>query len=122
MVFPGGTEHRNHWRIAVAVLVAAALLRLVVAATVPLFPDEAYYWMWSSRLAGGYFDHPPAIAVLIRAGGWPTTPLGVRFMPVLAGFVATLATAAIARRIGGDRAALRAAVLIACIPARQPPD
>jgi len=116
MVLPGETENRNYWRIAVAVLVGAALLRLAVAATLPRFPDEAYYWMWSSRLAGGYFDHPPVIALLIRAGGWPTTPLGVRFMPVLAGFVATLATASIARRVGGDRAALRAAVLIACIP------
>ena len=80
------------------------------------FPDEAYYWVWSSRLAGGYFDHPPAIAILIRAGAWLTAPLGVRFMPILAGFVATLATAATARRLGGDRAALHAAVLIACIP------
>lgn len=115
MEFLGGTEHRNQWRIAVAVLIAAMLLRLVLAATVPLFPDEAYYWVWSGRLAGGYFDHPPGIAVLIRAG-WPTSPLGVRFGPVLAGFVASLATAAIARRIGGDRAALRAAVLTACIP------
>ena len=116
MGFLGRSENGNDWRIAVAVLVTAALVRLALAATVPIFPDEAYYWVWSSRLAGGYFDHPPAIAILIRAGSWFTTPLGVRFMPVLAGFVATLAVAATARRLGGDRAALRAAVLTACIP------
>ena len=107
---------RNDWRIAVALLVSAALVRLALAAIVPLFPDEAYYWVWSRRLAGGYFDHPPGIALLIRAGGWSPTPLGVRLMPVLAGFVATIATAATARRISGDRAALHAAVLSTCLP------
>ena len=35
---------------------------------VPLVPDETYYWEWSRHLAAGYFDHPPAIAWLVRAG------------------------------------------------------
>ena len=104
------------WRLAVLVLVAATLLRLVLAALVPLFPDEAYYWVWSTRPAGGYYDHPPLIAFLIGIGGWSATPLGIRIGPVLAGFVLTLATAAIARRIGGDRAALRVAVIMSCVP------
>ena len=42
-------------------LLALTALRLVVAALVPLSPDEAYYWMWSRHLAGGYFDHPPMV-------------------------------------------------------------
>src|SRR5579863_5762478 len=33
-----------------------------------LLPDEAYYWLYSQNLAWGYFDHPPAIAVLIKVG------------------------------------------------------
>ena len=107
---------RNDWRTAVILLVAAALIRLVVAAIIPLFPDEAYYWTWSRNLAAGYFDHPPGIALLIRAGGDSPTPLGVRLGAVLAGLVTTLATAATARRIGGDRAALHAALLTACLP------
>ena len=112
----GSVTGRSNWRIAVLVLVAATLLRLVLAAVVPLFPDEAYYWVWSTRPAGGYYDHPPVIAYLIGLGGWLGTPLGIRLGPVLAGFVLTLATAAIARRIGGDRAALRAAVIMTCVP------
>lgn len=110
------TEGRNEWRIAVALLAAGAVVRLVLAAVIPVFPDEAYYWVWSRRLAAGYFDHPPGIAVLIRTGAWADSPLGVRFVPVLAGFVAMLATAAIARRIGGDRAGLRAAIVATCLP------
>jgi hypothetical protein len=30
--------------------------------------DEAYYWVWSQHLAWGFFDHPPAIAAIIRMG------------------------------------------------------
>lgn len=31
-------------------------------------PDEAYYWVWSKALAPGYLDHPPMVALWIRAG------------------------------------------------------
>ncbi len=49
-------------------LAGITALRLVVAAIVPLAPDEAYYWVWSRSLQGGYLDHPPMIALFIRAG------------------------------------------------------
>jgi 4-amino-4-deoxy-L-arabinose transferase-like glycosyltransferase len=102
----------------VGVLVAGALVRLVFAGLIPLFGDEAYYWEWSRRLAAGYFDHPPGIPILIRGGTTllGATSLGVRLMPVLAGFVAALATAGVALRIGGEQSALRAAVIITCMP------
>jgi 4-amino-4-deoxy-L-arabinose transferase-like glycosyltransferase len=99
------------------------IVRLLLAAVIPVFPDEAYYWEWSRRLAPGYFDHPPAIALLIRVGGELLAPigsaassLGVRLGPTLAGLVASVATIATARRLGGDGAALRAGVVIACVP------
>jgi 4-amino-4-deoxy-L-arabinose transferase-like glycosyltransferase len=107
------------WRAAVGVTLAAWLVRLLFAARLPLFPDETYYWDWSRRLSGGYFDHPPMIAVLIRAGtalaGEPTA-LAIRFFPVLAGAVASLAAAATAGRIAGARAALFAALAFAVMP------
>lgn len=49
-------------------LLAVTALRLAVAAFVPLAPDEAYYWVWSRSLQGGYLDHPPMVAWFIRAG------------------------------------------------------
>jgi len=33
-----------------------------------LDPDEAYYWVYARQLAFGYFDHPPAVALMIAAG------------------------------------------------------
>lgn len=52
----------------VVALAAVTALRLLVAAAVPLAPDEAYYWVWSRTLQAGYLDHPPMVALFIRAG------------------------------------------------------
>ena len=105
-------------RQAVLVTLVAALVRLFYAAWIPLFPDETYYWDWSRHLAGGYFDHPPMIAVLIRAGtlAFGDSSLAIRFFPVLAGLLASLAAVGIAERIGGDAAARLAAWSFALMP------
>lgn len=111
-------RERRAWLAAVIVTVLATLIRLLFAARLPLFPDETYYWEWSRRLSSGYFDHPPMIALLIRAGtlfGEPS-PLGVRFFPVLAGGAAGFAASAIAWRLAGGMASVRAAVLFALMP------
>jgi 4-amino-4-deoxy-L-arabinose transferase-like glycosyltransferase len=44
-------------------------LRLIWLALQPadLYPDEAQYWVWSQRLALGYFSKPPLVAWLIGA-------------------------------------------------------
>lgn len=106
------------WRAALWTCVASGVVRLFIAARTPLFPDETYYWEWSRHLAGGYFDHPPAIAWLtaIGTGVAGVTPLGVRLGSVIAGVVAAFFLCAAARRLAGDRAALAAAVIFAVMP------
>lgn len=61
------------------------LLNALQAAFTYLDPDEAYYWMYSKVLDWGYFDHPPAAAVLIKLG-YSLIPneLGVRLLVILA--------------------------------------
>jgi 4-amino-4-deoxy-L-arabinose transferase-like glycosyltransferase len=77
----GGRFVRNT-SLAILALVA---LRLVAAAWTPLTFDEAYYWMWSKHLAGGYYDHPPMVALVIRAGTMIAgdTEFGVRLVSIL---------------------------------------
>lgn len=106
------------WWPAVAITLAAALLRLVVAALTPLFPDETYYWEYSRHLAAGYFDHPPLVAWAVKLGTLPfgVTPIGVRFGPVLLGAAGALFLAAAARRIAGDSAAFWLAAAFAAMP------
>ncbi len=100
------------------VVLVSALIRTAVAVRVPLFPDEAYYWDWSRHLAAGYFDHPPGIALAIRAGTaiLGPTPLGVRLGAIVLGAVAALAVAGVARRLAGGTAGLVAAVIASVVP------
>jgi len=74
-----------------AALAAVTLIRLVVAATAPLAPDETYYWVWSHALAAGYLDHPPMVALWIKAGTLIAgqTALGVRLVGPLAAALAS---------------------------------
>ncbi len=44
------------------------LLNIVQSAATGLIDDEAYYWVYSQFPAWGYFDHPPMVAILIKAG------------------------------------------------------
>jgi 4-amino-4-deoxy-L-arabinose transferase-like glycosyltransferase len=87
-----------------AAIAALILLRFAAAAVLPLSADEAYYWLWSKHLAAGYYDHPPMIAFLIRAGTmvFGDTGFGVRVVPVLL----SVAASWFVWRTGGALAAL----------------
>ena len=76
------------------------LVNLIQAAKTGLLDDEAYYWVYSRFLDWGYFDHPPMIAVLIKAG-YAIFPneLGVRFFIVLM----STATLWIIHKMAGSR-------------------
>jgi hypothetical protein len=78
---------RNH---RLVFYVGWALLSVIQAANTELFDDEAYYWVYSRFIDWGYFDHPPMIAALIKAGyAIFHNELGVRL------FILTLNTATI---------------------------
>jgi hypothetical protein len=99
----------------VLTILALVVLRLVAAAWTPLTFDEAYYWMWSKHLAGGYYDHPPGVALVIRLGTMISgdTELGVRLVSILLALPMSWAvyrTAAIL--FGGMRLAATAAILL----------
>jgi 4-amino-4-deoxy-L-arabinose transferase-like glycosyltransferase len=87
------------------------VLRLVIAARLPLVPDEAYYWLWTQHLQPGYYDHPPMVALWIRAGTMLAgdNPLGVRLLGPLSSAFGSILLA----RAGEDLLPHRQAGLIA---------
>src|SRR5882724_7682135 len=96
-------------------IVGLVVLRLVAAAWTPLTFDEAYYWMWSKHLAGGYYDHPPGVAVVIRLGTMIAgdTELGVRLVSILLALPMSWAVyQAAAVLFGGRREAATSAILL----------
>jgi 4-amino-4-deoxy-L-arabinose transferase-like glycosyltransferase len=62
-----------------------ALLRLLLAANVPLLPQEAYYWSWSLHLDWSYFDHPPlaTYAIALTTAVLGKTVFGIKAAAVL---------------------------------------
>ena len=68
-------------------------LNLLQSFFTELAHDEAYYWMYSRFPAWGYFDHPPMVAMLIRAGYFLIeNELGVRLLFCLLGTFTLLLT------------------------------
>src|SRR3954462_5260844 len=99
----------------VLMILALVALRLIAAAFTPITFDEAYYWMWSKSLAGGYYDHPPMVAYVIRAGTMIAgdTELGVRLVSILLALPMSYAVyRSAAILFGGVRIAATSAILL----------
>ncbi len=95
-------------------LLGLTAIRLVLAATLPVGDDEAYYWEWSRHLAAGYVDHPPAVAYLV----WTAvrmlgqTPFAIHAVAVLLSLATSLALWTLALEVTGRRVAAAWAVIL----------
>lgn len=106
-------------RLVAVAIGASALVHFVLAARLPILDDEAYYLLWSQRLAWGYPDHPPIIAALVATSArlFGASPLGLRVLPMLVA-AGTAVVAYLAARDLFDRAtALRSTLLLLVMPA-----
>lgn len=80
-----------------------ALLNLLSAAFAGLAHDEAYYWMYSENLDWGFYDHPPAIAVIIKSGYFLfENVFGLRLLNVLTGCLSLFLLWKICTKYGED--------------------
>ena len=85
---------------------AGVLLRLAWPLGLDLYGDEAYYFLWSRRLAFGYFDHPPLVAWLVAAGALlGHAEIWVRLPFALCGGAAVWFSAAAARELSEEPSA-----------------
>jgi 4-amino-4-deoxy-L-arabinose transferase-like glycosyltransferase len=100
--------------IAIIIVAAMTLLRLVYAGVTDLRTDEAYYWTWSKEHVLSFLDHPPMIAWFIRFGTaiFGDTNLGVRFAGILAMLVTQLLLADIVWRVTREMRAVVFALLM----------
>ena len=88
------------------------LARLLCAVQAGLVPDEAYYWLWSQKLALGYYDHPPMVAWLIAIGHdlFGTTVFGIRSVFLILSLGISFIVYDIAMTLFSDRTLARRAV------------
>lgn len=57
--------HLSRYQITL-ILALFTLFNALYNITLPLYIDEAYYWLWSQYPALSYFDHPPMVAWFIK--------------------------------------------------------
>jgi len=55
-------------RLLLYILLGWMIINFIQAAATGLFDDEALFWMYGQRPAWGYYEHPPMVGILIRAG------------------------------------------------------
>ncbi len=89
----GEAKTWTYERLVIIAIAGLVLVRLIVAANMPLASDEALYWRYSRYLAPGYLDHPAMNPFLIRLGTtlFGDTPFGVRLFAVLTALPASWA-------------------------------
>ncbi len=100
-------------------LLGLTAIRLLLAATLPIGDDEAYYWEWSRHLAAGYVDHPPAIAYLVWASVQVLgrTSFAIHAVAVALSLATSLALWTLAREVTGRKnAAAWTVILYSVIP------
>ena len=74
----------RHHKVFIFFLLFWLIQSLIAAVSTELYFDEAYYWMYAQFLDWGYFDHPPAVAVMIWLGSFlGKNELSVRIVNVL---------------------------------------
>ena len=105
-------------RILLAAIVALGLVRVVLAASIGLTDDEAYYRLWALAPAWGYLDHPPMVGWMIAAGRWIAgdTPLGIRLCAVLTSLLGPLVLWRSAHILFGPAIARRAVWVALAMP------
>lgn len=113
------TPRRSPWFIpALGGLGMLLAMKIALAWRLPLFGDEAFYWLEAQHPAAAYSDLPFLTAMLVRAGTLVAgdTYLGVRLWFLVLGAAVPGLVWLLARRLAGPRSAWPAAAATACVP------
>src|SRR5437660_9436398 len=99
-------------------IIALTAMRLSMLTTSDLEFDEAHYWMWSERLAPGYFSKGPGIAFVMRASTaiFGANEFGVRFFSPMLAAGTRLLLFYFARRLFSANAGLWAVMALNVLP------
>lgn len=110
---------RASWTLLLLGLLALTAYRAWVIhhTALPLYVDEAQYWMWSRELDWGYYSKPPVVAWVIRL----FSPLGDGELAIRAGTLLLHALAAmlagtLGRSMFDQDTGIKAALLLASMP------
>src|ERR1700759_4699387 len=106
------------WMLASVAAITALRLLWLALQPADLFPDEAQYWVWSQKLALGYYSKPPLVAWLIAltTGLFGDSEFAVRLSAPLLHAGAALFLYGIGARLYDERVGFWSALTYANLP------
>jgi 4-amino-4-deoxy-L-arabinose transferase-like glycosyltransferase len=109
---------RNRLFTLIGFLVILTGIRLFLAATIELSPDESYYFLWAQRPDFSYYEQGPGVALAILAGTslFGATEFGVRFLGPLFGLGTSIFVYLFARKLVREKVALWAVLAVNLLP------
>jgi 4-amino-4-deoxy-L-arabinose transferase-like glycosyltransferase len=114
-----GADHRRTWIFLLLALTALTVYRswIIVHNALPLYFDEAQYWVWSRTPDWGYYSKPPMVAWVIRAfSALGENELAVRAGSLLLHPLTAVLVYALGLRMFDARTAISAALLFISLP------
>lgn len=106
----------NIWPRTIYIIIGLSLfLRLLFLSLPDLLVEEAYYWNYAQHLDFGYLDHPPMVALLIKAttSVLGTNELGVRISAFICWLLMAFFSIKLTQYIAPQKGLL--ALMLACI-------
>ncbi|MBX9670841.1 MAG: glycosyltransferase family 39 protein [Candidatus Obscuribacterales bacterium] len=111
------TLSKNQWLTVSIIFLIAIVSRALMFAGIDLYADEAYYWLWSQRLAPGFFDNAPLVAWLAAPVSGIAGEFGFRLLFIVVGAVPLIFAALMAHELtDSDNAPALSALLCAVAP------
>lgn len=117
--FKTETERRYAWSTLLLVLTVLTMYRawVIVHNSLPLYMDEAQYWVWSLKPDWGYYSKPPMVAWVIRLFSWlGDSELAVRAGTLLLHLLTASLVCALGHRMFGVRVGIASAMLFISLP------
>jgi dolichol-phosphate mannosyltransferase len=109
---------RKRLFILVAFLAVLTGIRLFLAATIELSPQESYYYLWAQHPDFWYYGDGPGVALAVLAGTsfLDSTEFGVRFLSPIFGLGTSLFIYLIARKLMREKTAFWAVIMLNFLP------
>jgi len=101
------------------ILLLSFVTRSILACITELNNDEVYYWTYAQKLQWNYFDHPPGIAVLLKAFSvnlFFQQEFFLRLGPIVCAGISTWLIYCIGKKIKNQKTGVVAALLFTASP------
>jgi hypothetical protein len=95
-------------------IIISSVLRIIVAGLLELGNDEVYYYTYALHLQSNYFDHPPAVAFMIRLFTFNLAlqhEVFIRLGPIVFAALGTILSFNIGKLVRNEKAGWYAALL-----------